>query len=98
MSHLLFALALLSLIVMGWFHHESRTRGLVPQLGVTRQWTSRKSLLSLGLLLVASGFGGATWSQSHSAGHQAAQPPDIIKQISHEATAQPDAATKGRLK
>ena len=49
-------------------------------------WTSWKSFLSLGLLLVAAAWGGATWSRSQQAG-----------QPSHDATAQPDAATKARL-
>ena len=55
-------------------------------------WTSRKSFLSLGLLLIASALGGATWSRSQWEGHQAAQLPDMLR-----ATAQPDAATKARL-
>jgi Bacterial Ig-like domain (group 1)/Beta-propeller repeat len=49
-------------------------------------WTSKKSFLFLGLLLVASAWGGAMWSRSQRAGHQTAQPPEIIRQTSHEAT------------
>src|SRR5215216_3586586 len=49
-------------------------------------WTSRKSFLSLAILLVASAWGVATWSRSHRAGPS-----------SHDATAQRDAATKTRL-
>ena len=60
-------------------------------------WTSKKSFLSLGLLLVASAWGGATWSRSQWTTHQAAQQPDTVRQTSHAATAQPDAATKARL-
>ena len=60
-------------------------------------WTSKKSFLSLGLLLIASTWGVATWSRSHRPRHQAAQLPDMVKQTSQEATAQPDAATKARL-
>src|SRR5215213_362446 len=51
-----------------------------------RWWTSRKSFLSIGILLVASAWGAATWSRSQQAG-----------QPSHDATAQPDAATKAGL-
>src|SRR5918996_1408089 len=60
-------------------------------------WTSRKSFLFPGLLLIASAWGGATWSRSQSAGDQAAHLPDIVTQTSHKATAQADAATKARL-
>jgi len=52
-------------------------------------WTSTKFFLSLGLLILASAWGGATWSQS--------QRPDIGKRTSQETTARPDAATKARL-
>src|SRR5688572_32129831 len=60
-------------------------------------WTSKKSFLSLGLLLIASTWGVATWRRSQRPRHQAAQLPDMVKQTSQEATAQPDAATKARL-
>ena len=51
--------------------------------------TSRKYFLFLGLLLIALAWSGATWSRS--------QPRKVVKQISHDAAAQPDAATKARL-
>ena len=57
-------------------------------------WTSRKSFLCLGILLVASAWDGATGSRSQRANHQAAA---VIKQTSHYATVRPDAATKARL-
>ena len=60
-------------------------------------WTSRKSFLSVGLLLVASAWGGATWSRSQWTAHEAAQPLDTVRQTSHATTAQPDATTKMRL-
>src|SRR5215213_5779211 len=60
-------------------------------------WTSRKSFLSVGLLLVASAWGGATWSRSQWTAHEAAQPLDTVRQTSHATTAQPDATTKARL-
>src|SRR5689334_10328949 len=60
-------------------------------------WTSRKSLLSLGLLLVASVWGAATWSRSPSAGHLATQLHDMVGQTSDQATPQLDEAAKARL-
>ena len=54
-------------------------------------WTSRRSFLSIGLLLIASAWGGATWIGSQRASHEAIQP------FSHDVTAQPDAVTKARL-
>ena len=48
------------------------------------RWTSRKSFLSIGLLIIASALGGITWSRS--------------QRPSHQSPAQPDAATKARLK
>ncbi len=51
------------------------------------RWTSKKSFLSISLLLIASAWGVATWSRSQRPGHQA--PP--------EGMARPDAATKARL-
>src|SRR5215210_2631369 len=59
--------------------------------------TSRKSCLSLGLLLVASAWGGVTRIRSQWAHHLAAQQTDLVSQSSHQATAQLDAATKARL-
>jgi hypothetical protein len=56
-------------------------------------WTSRKSFLSLGLLLSISAWSGATWSRSQRPGHQGTQRPDIVAQTSDE----PDTATKARL-
>ena len=53
------------------------------------RWTSRKSFLSLGLLLIVSAWGGATWIRSQYAGYQTTQRRDTLKQ--------PDAATKMRL-
>jgi hypothetical protein len=53
-------------------------------------WTSRRSFLSLGLLLIVSTLVAATWSRSDWAGHQAAQHPN-------KATSQLDAATTARL-
>jgi hypothetical protein len=60
-------------------------------------WTSGKSFLSLGLLLIASAWGGATWSRSQPAGDQAVRLPEMVRQTSHEGTVPPDAATKARL-
>ena len=54
-------------------------------------WTSMRSFLSIGLLLIASAWGGATWIGSQRASHEAIQP------FSHDVTAQPDAVTKARL-
>ena len=54
---------------------------------------SRMFFLSLGLLLVASALAGAAWSRSQ----RATQQPGTVKQTSHDAAAQPDAATKARL-
>jgi hypothetical protein len=53
--------------------------------------------LSVALLVVASAWGGATWSRSQWTAHEAAQPLDIVRQTSHATTAQPDATTKPRL-
>src|SRR5678815_2757270 len=61
------------------------------------RWTSRKSFLSLFLLLSISVWGAATWSRSQRPGRQAARLPDIVGQTSDQATAQPDTATKARL-
>ncbi|HEX7333207.1 MAG TPA: SBBP repeat-containing protein [Pyrinomonadaceae bacterium] len=43
-------------------------------------WTSRKSFLSVALLLVASALGGATWTRSQWTAHEAAQPLDTVRQ------------------
>jgi hypothetical protein len=59
-------------------------------------WTSGKSLLFLGFLVVALTWSHATWSRSQRTGHQFARLSDVLRQSSHEATAQPNAATKAR--
>ena len=64
-----------------------------PTLG----WTSRKSFLSLGLLLIAATWSAATWSRSQSSSDRTVQLPKMVMQTSPEATAQADAATKARL-
>src|SRR5688572_27734664 len=63
----------------------------------TLGWTSRKSILSLGLLLIASTCGAATWSRSQSSRYRTVKLPKMVMQTSQEATAQADAATKARL-
>ena len=52
-------------------------------------WTSKKSLLSLGLLLFAAAWAGATWIRSQHSRYQTTQQRDTLKH--------PDAATKTRL-
>jgi hypothetical protein len=55
----------------------------------TSSWTSSKSVLSLGLLLlIVSAWGGATWSRSQRADHQGAQPDAVTKARLNEKYAQ----------
>jgi hypothetical protein len=59
-------------------------------------WTSKKSFLAVGLLLLAFIFGAATWSRSRATGDQRNQTRDVVTSLS--AAVQPDAATKARIK
>src|SRR5690349_11054896 len=59
-------------------------------------WTSRKYFPAVGLLMMALILGAATWSRSRATTDQRNQVRDVV--TSHSAAAQPDAATKARVK